>query len=246
MYDRLIILSDIHANVSALKAVAGDIAKRGYNPDAIVSLGDVVNYGMRPNETIQLLKNMQYPLIVNLCGNHEKAVMDGDLTKFSTDRGRHMLEYTSNALSAESHEFIDNSMCHAGFETRQWQGKNILFVHGNIFDPYWGTIKHGNISAEEYGRYDIVMSGHSHVPHFFENFSVADNPAMRNKKRTIFINPGSVGQPRNHNPKAQYVYFELSSETIHFNAVEYDVEAERRLYPEYIDTFYRERLVLGI
>lgn len=246
MLNRLIILSDIHANVTALQAVINDIRRRGYTPDAIVSLGDVINYGMRPNESIQLLKNMQFPLMVNLFGNHEKAVMDGDLSKFSSDRGRHILGYTSNTLSAESREFIDKNMCHAGFETRRWQGKNILFVHGSIHDPYWGTIKHGNISDERYGLYDIVVSGHSHVPHYMEYFYDADNPYMRNKKRIVFVNPGSVGQPRNHNPRAQYVYMELSSEIIHFNTVEYDVAAEQRLYPEYIDSFYKDRLVFGI
>lgn len=64
-------------------------------------------------------------------------------------------------------------------------------------------------------------------------------PRLRNKKKTVFINPGSVGQPRNQNPCAQYVYFELSTGKVHYNAVKYDVEAEYRLYPDFWMCFIR-------
>ena len=66
------------------------------------------------------------------------------------------------------------------------------------------------------------------------------------RKKTVFINPGSVGQPRNQNPCAQYVYFELSTGKVHYNAVKYDVEAEYRLYPDFWIVFYKERLILGV
>lgn len=246
MYDRFIILSDIHANVTALNAVLADIGTRGYHPEAAVSLGDIVNYGMRPNETIDVLRYLPYPLVVNLCGNHEKAVLDHDLTRFSSDRGRQILKYTDTILSENSRNFIADVMNRQGFESHCWNGRHILFVHGSLADPYWGTVRREDISDERYMPYDIVLSGHSHIAQFMEHFFPADNAAMRNRKRTIFVNPGSVGQPRNHNPQAQYVYMELSSGIIHFNAVEYDIASEQCLYSDQVDSFYRERLALGI
>lgn len=246
MYDKLIILSDIHANLSALNAVTDDFERQGLRPDGIVILGDIINYGMRPNEVIAAIKRLPYPIAVNIFGNHEKAVVDGDLTKFSTDRGRRMLEYTSKILTEESREFIVNDMNHDGYDIRQWHGKRILFVHGAAADPYWGSIKPHDISSDSYAQYDIVISGHSHIPHHAEYFYPADNPAMRNKRRAVFINPGSVGQPRNHNPRAQYVYMELSSGIVHFNSAEYDIETEQRLFPDCLDAFYKQRLTSGI
>lgn len=65
-------------------------------------------------------------------------------------------------------------------------------------------------------------------------------------KKTVFINPGSVGQPRNQNPRAQYVYIEVDSGSVHFNAVSYDIESERNLYPDGIDPFYKDRILTGI
>ena len=72
-------------------------------------------------------------------------------------------------------------------------------------------------------------------------------PEYRNKKRTIFLNPGSVGQPRNHNPRAQYLFVDTEKEIFHFNSVEYDVEYEQSLYEgANIDNFYKIRLKNGI
>lgn len=98
----------------------------------------------------------------------------------------------------------------------------------------------------DYARYDFVLCGHSHVPHLTEHFYSVQNPDYRNKKRVVFINPGSVGQPRNHNPRAQYAYFDTDTEAIHFNSAAYDIESERSLYPSDLDEFYSERLVRGI
>lgn len=107
--DKLIILSDIHANLTALLAVLDDAFSK-YQPDAIVSLGDIVNYGMRPNEVINALNQISCPVIVNLMGNHEKALLDLDLSHFSTERGKRLLEYTSSVLSDSSYSYIQNRM----------------------------------------------------------------------------------------------------------------------------------------
>ena len=91
-----------------------------------------------------------------------------------------------------------------------------------------------------------MLSGHSHIPHLFEMMYPAERPLYRNRRRTVFVNPGSVGQPRNHNPRAQYAYLDIAADTVHFNSVEYDIDLEQSLYTPDIDPFYRERLTRGI
>lgn len=244
--DKFVILSDIHANLTALKAVLSDIQKQGYSPDAVVILGDIINYGMRPNEVISELDNLSYPVVVNLMGNHERALLNGDLSRFSTERGKQMLEYTSSILTETSLAYIKEKMNHSGLYMVDCQGKHLLFLHGNRHDCFWGKLGIDNFSDSYYSLYDYVFSGHTHLPHYISYYYPDECPRLRNKKRTVFINPGSVGQPRNQNPYAQYVYFELSTGRVHHNAVCYDVEAECRLYPEYLDVFYKERLISGI
>lgn len=247
MGDRFIVLSDIHGNLTALDAVVSDFESRGYQVNGIIILGDSINYGMRPNEVIDELRSIseRYNVIVNLFGNHEKALIDGDTSHFSTERGKEVLDFTRNNLTEASMEYIDG-LTKEGFKELIIEGRKILFIHGNAADPYWGKLDKDTISDELYKGFDFVISGHSHIPHLIEHFLTTDNPEYRNKKRTVFLNPGSVGQPRNHNPRAQYLYMEISSETFHFNSVPYDIEKERGLFTEEVDTFYSDRLIKGI
>lgn len=73
----------------------------------------------------------------------------------------------------------------------------------------------------DYSSYDIVISGHSHYSHYFQKFYNADDVEMRNKKIVHFINPGSVGQPRNHNPNAQYAIIDIKDMSVSLNTVNY-------------------------
>ena len=241
---RLVLLSDIHANVTALKAVLYDIDTIG-ECDAYAILGDLVNYGPRPNEVIEKVQTLQKP-IVNLWGNHEYSIFGGSLERFATDRGRSVLQYTNTILTEESRAYLDKEMNHLGFQESVIDGKSILFIHGNLDDPYWGKFGIDKMNDERYAKYDYVISGHSHVPHYVEHFFASDNAAYRNKKRTVFINPGSVGQPRNHNPYAQYGILDLNSGNYEHRTVWYDVEEEQKLFNDSVDKFYKDRLTLGI
>lgn len=247
MIDKLIILSDIHANLSALDAVIADFEAKNYNPDSIAILGDNINYGMRPNEVIARLEKLSgiYDIKINLFGNHEKALLDCDITHFSTERGKQMLDYTRGILTSDSIDYISN-MTKEGYFELEMNGRKVLFIHGDINDCFWGKLNRETINDNRYAKYDYVISGHSHIPHLIEHFFSMDAPDYRNKKRTIFINPGSVGQPRNHNPKAQYAYVQFSDEIFHFNSVQYDVNSERKLFTDSVDQFYSDRLIKGI
>ena len=242
---RIAILSDIHANVTALNAVLADMELMG-GFDACALLGDLVNYGPRPNETIEIIRNLRLPVLVNIWGNHEYSIFGGSLDRFSTDRGRSVLRYTNSILTEGTREYLDLEMDHRGIRDCQLDGLSFLFMHGNTEDPYWGKFGIDRMNDGRFAEYDYVFSGHSHVPHYVEHFFASDNAVFRNKKRTVFINPGSVGQPRNHNPWAQYGILDTRSGNYEHRSVWYDVEVEQRCFSDSIDGFYRDRLKLGI
>ena len=124
-------------------------------------------------------------------------------------------------------------------------GKRWLAIHGSREDVYWKSSTPEQ-ELSEYSSYDFVFSGHSHRPHFFEKYYNAEDPKRRNKKKTIFINPGSVGQPRNLNPMAQAVILNMETEEVSFLKVSYDIRKEQSAFHEQIDSFYRERLEYGV
>lgn len=240
----LAILSDIHANLTALQTVLDEIKK--YNIDGFVLLGDIINYGMRPNETIQMLQSFDSKVVGNIWGNHEKAIVDSDTSRFSTERGKTMLSYTRKSLDEKSLDYIHHKMNNTGKDSLEIDGKRFLLVHGTIADPYWGKFSVKDFENAVYANYDYVLSGHSHSCHYYESFFPTDNPKTRNKKKTIFINPGSIGQPRNINPCAQCGVLDTkTSQYTHFS-IHYPIEDEQKLYIEEIDSFYMHRLTLGI
>ena len=80
----------------------------------------------------------------------------------------------------------------------------------------------------------------------FQKFYEADNEEMRNKKSVLFINPGSVGQPRNHNPNAQYAILDSESLSVELRSIKYPVDKAMDLYDGSVDDFYRKRLEKGV
>ncbi len=243
----LLILSDIHANLSALTAVLEAVRAGGYGVDRAILLGDHIDYGMRPNEVIRMLMELPYPVDVNIWGNHEKAILDFETegSRFASQRGRAFSQLTARMLDEHARRYI-LYMDRTGKAEREYDGKRYLFVHGSLEDVFWKSIT-PDTPGDAYAAYDVVVSGHSHLPHYFERYFPADNPVMRNKKKTVFLNPGSVGQPRNHNPNACFALLDTVTGQVHLNAVPYPVEAEQRLYEgQPVDPFYRDRLRYGV
>lgn len=241
---RFLILADIHANLSAFQAVLAEAGR--YSPDCAVFLGDLIDYGMRPNEVIAQMEQLPFPLLCALQGNHERALLDGDTSGFSSARGAAMSGYTRSLLSARSWGYIGGLEA-KGYAQISAEGKRILLVHGSMEDPFWGKLAPGG-GGEVYRSYDIVLSGHTHRPHFFERYYPSPGSPYRGEKKTVFINPGAVGQPRNHDPMARYaVYDTQTGETVLAGAA-YPVQAEQSLYPAQRSdfSFYKERLALGI
>ena len=248
MMKKYLILSDLHGNISAWNAVMDDISGESF--DGILLLGDNIDYGMRSNEILSELKKKAEgewsgKILVNLWGNHEKLAVERDLEHLSTDRGRAMANYTGEHLSEGSFAYMDQEMNQEAREELTLEGLNILAVHGSLEDPYWKGISPDNLRGT-YSAYDLVLSGHTHCSQCFTVFYSVEDSEMRNKKAVTFINPGSVGQPRNQNPFAQYAVLTLPLKQVELRAVPYDIEYEQSLFPDTLDPFYKNRLTRGV
>lgn len=239
---KLLIMSDIHGNLCALDAVIESLKNK--KTDSCILLGDLIDYGIRSNEVIERLQGLPYPIICNIYGNHEEAVIKDEYDRFSSERGKMCAKYTKSILNENSLSYI-GGMNRAGKYEFSVEGKRFLAVHGSLKDVFWKSINIADDLAE-YAGYDYVLSGHSHLPHFFERYFACDNPAKRNKKKTVFVNPGSVGQPRNLNASAQYVVLDTETEEIEFKKINYDIEKEQRAYNGQVDEFYKTRLKEGV
>jgi len=243
---KLLILSDIHANVTAFDAVMANV-KQNYGEELpIVILGDNIGYGMRPNETLSRISALEKRISVNLSGNHERAVLGFDEGRFSTQRGKDSCQYTRKLLEPKWLEYITKALRPGPVEL-SINGCRLLCVHGDLNDPFWGKMPSSEMMRDIYCKFDYVISGHSHVPVMKQEFYPdSSSRSRRNKVKVVFVNPGSIGQPRNNNTSAQFAIIDFATGSVYFNAVPYDIEAETILYNGEIDYFYRDRLKLGV
>lgn len=238
------ILSDLHGNLQATEAVFLDLSK--YDIDGLILLGDLVDYGMQSNEVVKYLqKNINYPILCNIWGNHERAILREDFTRFSSQRGVESAMHTAKILGESEKEYLRSKLNSAGFQSFTLNEKKCLAVHGSLEDVYWKSVFPNDVHGN-YESYDLVFSGHSHDSHVFTKYYDTDNPNMRNKHAVLFINPGSVGQPRNHHPQAQYAILDLVTLSVHMRSVPYDIKKAQSFYDGSVDVFYKTRLENGI
>jgi len=243
---KLAILGDIHSNSSALNAVLRHISQKYDSNVKLALMGDYINYGGSPNETVQIIRDLfeRNRVFVGLEGNHEKALKDLNTDKFSAERGKQALIITKNALSERNKMFLSFQF-EAPSLVKNIAEKKILFIHGSLEDPYWKSLDFFDSISDDYLDYSYVISAHSHKPHFFEY--VFNQSATKNTEhKTIFINPGSVGQPRNGNALAQYCVLDTISESISFEKVHYNLlKAQKEIIALGFNSYYSDRLSYG-
>ena len=218
---KIALFADIHANLTAFEAVLKNCFDKYGKDIAIIHLGDCVDYGMRPNDVIKLLSELKKQILVNIKGNHESALLDIEVNRFSSERGYNANLYTKSILTPFSWNFIrvmQENSCELKIS-----GKNILVVHGDLSDVRWGKMSSEERLLPVYHQYDYVISGHTHISSLFYTVN------KENCKKTIFINPGSIGQPRNCNVNAQYAVIDTKTDSIYFEAVPYDYKKEQSL-----------------
>lgn len=240
---KVLILSDIHGNKAALESVLAECDCY----QSVILLGDLIDYGPHSNEVIEMLKTLSNKkrILCNIYGNHEKAIITEDYNRFSSKRGIQCAQSTRKYLSETSWTYLNHEMSKEGFYEFDIERKKCLAVHGSFDDVYWKALCFKD-DLSVYQKYDYVFSGHSHLPHYFEEFFPVRAPEHRNRKKTVFINPGSAGQPRNHNSLAQYALLDISTEEFILRKVFYDIKEEQSAFSDEVDTFYKERLEIGI
>lgn len=246
---RIAVISDIHGNLDALEAVLEDIRGRGC--DRTVCLGDVVGYGADPEECVRLVRaevwrDSQGEAVVR--GNHDDAAAGGDDRYFNPD-ARLAVRWTREHLSPESIAWLANLPYEIEYEP-------CLLVHSSPFQPkewnYVTTLTEAWNAFQCFTR-RVAFIGHSHVPF---TVSLGENDShlqvepdetvsMRSSWRYL-VNVGSVGQPRDGDPRACYVSYDSDEGLIERVRVEYPVDqAVEKIRRAGLPSFLADRLLKG-
>ena len=220
---RTLIISDIHSNLTALNTVLADA-----DPfDAVWCLGDVVGYGPDPNECIERLQSL--PGLKCVKGNHDAAIIgDININAFNYE-ARASLVWLQSVLKPENRRWLEALDERITLE-------NVTIVHGSPRNPVWEYIMDLGSARENMRVFEtqVCLVGHTHIPCIYQmdkdtihstrlHLMNRDEPFSIEHK--CILNPGSVGQPRDHDPRSAYMIYEDESDTPWiFHRVKYDVE----------------------
>jgi len=192
------VVSDLHGNDVALEAVAADMPP----VDGLVCAGDVVGYNPWPGACVEWVRDRSIPTVM---GNHDRAVARGTAFAFNSMAGAGV-RYAKDVLSDDQVEWLAN----LPDERREFDGR-VKVVHGHPDDPDRYTYP-AEFESEMLGEEDVLVLGHTHI----QGHEVFDEG--------IVMNPGSVGQPRDRDPRAAYAVLDLDQLRVTEHRVEYDVE----------------------
>jgi len=222
---RVLVVSDIHANLAALEAVIADAATVGY--DKVWCLGDTVGYGPEPDACVARLRSLDATVVV---GNHDWAAigrMDAD--EFNPEARRAVL-WTQAHLSPLSLAWLKELP-----DQPQIEG-DFTLTHGSPRDPVWEYILRPADAAENltWFKTPFCLVGHTHVPVLFV-WHTADGRIQRvvptfgkvmplESGTRAILNPGSVGQPRDNNPRSAYAILDTEQLTWLPRRVAYPIE----------------------
>jgi len=237
------ILSDIHANLPALEAVLGDADRLGC--EKIWSLGDQVGYGGSPNKCLDLLRERD---AVCVMGNHDAAVVNLEDVRWFNSNARAAVEWTRLNLTGENLEYLVGLP-----DSRVVHGHHLL-VHGapdnrsRYLLPGVDLFNEACL-LEASGVAEMCFYGHTHLPMVSNQEKTWQGSAGMvdlSADGPYFINPGSVGQPRDNNPNAAWLLLDTVTRRIEFHRVAYDIErAESLIHAAGLPGRLAERLGCG-
>lgn len=211
------VVSDIHANLHALRAVWGDIEDQ--QPDLVYCLGDLVGYGAFPNEVVEFIRERDVSTVM---GNYDEGVgfdMDDCGCAYKTveeDRlGKLSLMWTRQHTTAENKAFLQRLPLHIRLEGRR---PHILLVHGSPRKIneylYQDRPKASFERIAKLADTDVLLFGHTHLPY------------TKTINNTLFVNTGSVGKPKDGDPRGSYAVLKTGRRThVDIRRVRYDVKA---------------------
>jgi predicted phosphodiesterase len=237
---RVAVLSDIHSNLHALEAVLADVDRQA--ADEIWCLGDVVGYGPRPNDCVNLVHARA---ALCLCGNHDLAVLGAlDTVDFSGDAGT-AARWTQAALGANEAAWL------RGLEPLG-ERPGVELFHGSPRDPVWDYVLTEQIALISIVETTapLILVGHSHIALAFSWDGEAltgglapDGTDVELAGRRWLVNPGSVGQPRDGDPRAAWALVDNEARRVAFRRVPYGID---RTQAEIIEQGLPETLALRL
>jgi diadenosine tetraphosphatase ApaH/serine/threonine PP2A family protein phosphatase len=224
------ILADIHANLHALNAVLDD--SKAQNCTHYACLGDIVGYGAYPKECVKIIQDMGMPCVK---GNYDEyGSSKGNLETFTPDAAK-AAEWTRSQLNKADREWLNKLPLIVDIE-------GFKLVHATLDSPQrWGYV-FNRLDAEAsfpYQETTVCFFGHTHIPMAYVRKPSASGRSLRihcnvfskfqfNPAKKYMVNPGSVGQPRDYNPKAAYATYDLDSQAVELRRVDYDIGAAQR------------------
>jgi predicted phosphodiesterase len=241
---KILVISDVHANLIALEAVLADAG----TVDEAWCLGDTVGYGPNPNECIERIQAL--PRLTGVMGNHDFAASgDMALEMFNSD-AKEALLLQRDMLTVYSKDFLRT------LSQEVVVRGNISLTHGSPRDPVWEYIMNTQTARINLDYFDTLWCfvGHSHFQVLFQYHSDTNdltievpNLAERYKlKDRAILNPGSVGQPRDRDPRAAYAIFYPEERVWEPRRVEYDIQTvQKQILDAGLPSRHAERLAGG-
>jgi diadenosine tetraphosphatase ApaH/serine/threonine PP2A family protein phosphatase len=224
---KVLVISDVHANYIALDAVLTDAG----NVDETWCLGDVAGYAAQPNECIERIRSL--PKLTCMMGNHDYAAIGmGALETFNSDAKKALI-WQRERLTPESINFLNSLPDELVLRDQ------VSLAHGSPRDPIWEYVMNTLMARLNLPYFETpwCFVGHSHYQAVFQLTAKTDEIAIvvphpgepyELKDRAI-LNPGSVGQPRDRDPRAAYAIYTPEESTWEPRRVEYDIKAVQKM-----------------
>jgi predicted phosphodiesterase len=225
---RVLVISDVHANYTALEAVLKDAGQ----VDETWCLGDLVGYGPDPNAVVEEIRDIRN--LTCILGNHDTAVIGKmPLEAFNGD-ARRSLNYHQQVLSASNMDYMRSLSANV-----KVRGEATL-AHGSPRDPLWEYILNALTARLNFDHFDTpwCFVGHSHIQSIFALNAETDRVTLDQTKvgstinlhPKLILNPGSVGQPRDRDPRAAYAIYDTEARTWNPCRVTYNIpEVQERI-----------------
>lgn len=254
---RVAIISDIHANYHALSAVIEDVRDRECTE--IVCLGDIVGYNAFPKQCLDYVRALNCPVVK---GNHDDEVVNPSLSRMN-EIARRAMNWTRDQLKEEDLQWLSRLQFQRIVRTTD-SGHSFSIVHSSLDHPKaWNYIINANDASSNFPRQisHICFHGHTHVPrvfvwdkvhtiedydalhdlHFSDEAEFSPRPDLK-----YFVNVGSVGQPRDSDPRACYAIYDTDRNLITVRRVVYNIrEAQAEIRNNKLPEYLAERLEKG-
>lgn len=229
------IISDIHGNYTALQSVLEKINDLNTEISDIMCLGDLVGYNPEPEKSVNKIRKVCSKVIA---GNHDKAMVGELDTSWFRGSVKKSIRWTQNQLSKSNLDYLKD------LDTREdiiIDGKKIILAHGspNENAPFTYIFNKFDIKNIEplIMNANILFIGHTHIPYCFCNkgegwINIDQKNIEINPDYNYIINVGSVGQPRDRDPRSSFVIYDPKSNNITFKRNEYDIEEVQRKFKD--------------